>query len=378
MVGKVCMVTGCNTGVGLRTATALAKCGATVIFACRSKDKAMSAIESVKREAGSHNWSSSAKLLFIELDLSDLKSVSQCIKEIKKMFTKLDIVVLNAGLNTGGLTSDGLDARWQVNYLGHWYLISELFPLLTKAKGPNNNGGRVVLLSSVTHHLGDPSLFEQHCKGISDDFSTRMKQNASVYSDSKLAMNFLAFELQKKFDQNDDIDEVNGRISGRYDDQIIHEKATLLSMTGDANEGTTNTNNNHSNHLRARTVAVNPGAVASDIWRGIPWIVRKLLFDPLMTLTFLNTDEGAATSIHAALHPIPNTTSTSLTTIPPYYSPYWVPSLFGMSFPLPFETMGPFVGSRVCPQSLPTNLSRIAEKLWQQSDETVKAKLGNK
>jgi hypothetical protein len=52
-----------------------------------------------------------------------------------------------------------------------------------------------------------------------------------------------------------------------------------------------------------RAIAVNPGAVASDIWRGVPWCIKTFLFDPLMTLTFLNTDEGA-TSIAAALNPL--------------------------------------------------------------------------
>lgn len=283
----------CLIGVGLRTATALVKCGATVIFACRSKNKAMEAIESVKAETRESNtWANSAKLLFFELDLSKIKSVRNFIEEIKKSFNRLDIVVLNAGLNTGGLTSDGLDSRWQVNYLGHWLLVSELLPLLHKGQGPNNDGSRVVLLSSVCHHFGISSLFKEHCQGYSDDLSTRMRQNASVYSDSKLAMNYLAFSLQQKFDlkladhdknnENDHIHDTSARIGGRYeaDASIIQEKETLLQ------------NDSSTKNVRPRSVSVNPGAVASDIWRGVPWMLRKFIMDPLMTLAFLNTDEG--------------------------------------------------------------------------------------
>jgi hypothetical protein len=310
------------------------------------------------------------------LDLSSLASVKKFTDEIKSKYTKLDIVVLNAGLNTGGLTTDGLDARWQVNYLGHWLLISELFPLCAKGKGPNNDGGRVVLLSSVCHHFGLPSLFEYHCKGVSNNLATRLQQNASVYSDSKLAMNFLAYELQKKFDSYEDEDDDDKSAApvlttGRYDDdKTAHEKATLLSTSGDANSHS-DSSYAYSGSSRGRSVAVNPGAVASDIWRGVPWLIRTLIFDPLMTLTFLNTDEGAATSIHAALHPLPSHECNRR--IPPYFSPYWywVPSVFGYAFSLPFETIGPFLGSRPCPQTLPDNMDEVSQQLWKVSEEAV-------
>jgi NAD(P)-dependent dehydrogenase (short-subunit alcohol dehydrogenase family) len=345
--------------------------------------------------AGGANLGRAAKLHFIQLDLASLASVRTFVQRFRQTFSNTgsdddddgsgkrgggssvaveaavslssscvcDVLVLNAGLNTGGTTGDGLEQRWQVNYLGHWLLASELLPEVAAAGGPCGEGGRVVCLSSVMHHLGDEGNFEAHCEVMSSSSSSSpssgsRERTLDVYSDSKLAMNLLALDLQRRFS----------------------DSATASAAAGGSvgsGGGSGRSAGIVGPKLVARAVAVNPGAVASDIWRGVPWLLRKVCLDPLMALVFLNPDEGCATSVHAATQPLPPPTSsvsspasstTTRSAAVPYYVPYWVPAWSS----LPFEAAGPFMGARLAPQRLPANAGTAARLLWDLSERTVR------
>lgn len=380
---KVVVVTGSNTGIGLRTATAFIKCGANVIFACRSEAKARKAMKLACDEglAAENNFAQFATVHFMELDLSITRSVHSFVESFARKFDSLDVIVLNAGLNTAGTTPDKLDQRWQANYLGHWLLASKLLPLMSKSRGPRGDGCRVVCLSSVMHHFGSTENFEVHCCGEGRrTFASRLcKQDgaraaANVYKDSKLAMNLLAIELQRRFDSL-------GKPAGITLDGIVYEKVNDESdgrELADEDESTAFFVGRESSlelapqrrlH-RPRAVTVSPGAVASDIWRGVPPLLRSLVFDPLMTLVFLNTDEGSHTSFHAATTELPGHES-GYGDLPPYYSPYWVPTWQSWSFSFPFEALGPFIGARLSPQTLPRDVRAAALELWELSERTA-------
>ena len=66
-----------------------------------------------------HRDDSKAAPLFLP-PLSKVSSVRSFVQRFKATYDAVDILVLNAGLNTGGVTPDGLDCRWQCNFLGHW------------------------------------------------------------------------------------------------------------------------------------------------------------------------------------------------------------------------------------------------------------------
>ena len=342
--GSVCIVTGSNCGIGQRTATALLKCGAHVVFACRSERRAKKAMEAAVDEAkrGNHKeWAAECSASFSEIDLSSVISVRNFVQRCHRDFPGgIDVCVLNAGLNTGGITVDGLDQRWQVNYLMHFLIAKELFPLLCRSR----RGARVVCLSSVMHWFGSPTRFANSMQPGSN-------HSGGVYADSKLAMNYLAFEMQRRFDEY-------------YRRQRQEEEE-------------------EEEETRHAAISVNPGAVASDIWRGVPALLRRFAFDPLMALVFLNTDEGCATSVHAVTHqlwsprdvlssssPSPLSLPQMLLSFPPYLVPYWVP--FGFS--LPCECIGPFSGVRRARQNFPQSIevtSKIASDLWQRSTTAV-------
>ena len=457
--GKIAVVTGANTGIGFRTATNLAKCGATVVFACRSESRARVAMTAVTEELEAsrrdraasgtrttsttgEDWSSRYILRFEALDLASLASVQKFVERLKKIYPVnksstgasgsgggIDILVLNAGLNTRGTTNDGFDVRWQVNYLGHWLLASEIMPLLQVARGPGNDGARIVCLSSVMHHFAVPSHFAVHCKPIVPQLSygaTGAVITAAVakscYADSKLAMNLLSCELQRRFDAHGSekkanlLQETRQSIEDNDNDEHAQPRDHRFRGRRDSSPlagGASSVEGECCVRRRPRCVAVNPGAVASDIWRGVPPLVRTWLLDPIMALVFLSTDEGSATSMHAATQPLPTPvdqlshpkptflpylrTGFNETCMPdggdsstgtgmeskfesaviqleevPYYAPYLVPQYLPSWLSILFELAGPFAGAKLCPQSLPRrDIGAAGAELWGMSSATV-------
>ena len=88
--GKTFVVTGASSGVGKESARVLAGNGAFVILACRDVNKAESVVEEIgKSQRG-------GGLAVVELDLSRLKSVRQCVREIKSRFKRIDVLLNNA------------------------------------------------------------------------------------------------------------------------------------------------------------------------------------------------------------------------------------------------------------------------------------------
>ena len=141
--GKVAVVTGCNTGIGLQTAKILCDTGAHVVMACRSKERAKAALAEVTAGGGS------AEIMV--LDLGDTPTIKAFASSFTKKHDTLDILVNNAGLNTTGsykgptTTKQGYEICMGTNYFGHFLLTSLLMPALLKS-----DDARVVSLSSVT------------------------------------------------------------------------------------------------------------------------------------------------------------------------------------------------------------------------------------
>ncbi|XP_077167435.1 dehydrogenase/reductase SDR family member 13-like isoform X2 [Paroedura picta] len=90
--GKTVLITGGNTGIGKATALDLARRGARVILACRSKARAEAAIYDIRRESGNN------EVLFMRLDLADLSSVRAFADAFLRSEPRLDILINNAGI----------------------------------------------------------------------------------------------------------------------------------------------------------------------------------------------------------------------------------------------------------------------------------------
>ena len=225
------------------------------------------------------------------------------------------------------------------------------------------------------HHFGDIGNFELHCElggsrsGARRSFASRLCQRsasveANAYSDSKLAMNLLACELQRRLDQGSSKSTCNDRsCEGTCDDDVA---PAFEGRRGNLRSPATTLSSPLTEVRRGRACAVNPGAVASDIWRGVPRLMKALLLDPIMAVAFLNPDEGCATSVHAATQVLLDPLGVEPVT---YFSPYVVPDWAS----LPFEVAGPFVGARRAPQSLPANEPEASRALWELSERTIRA-----
>lgn len=184
LLGKTIIVTGGNSGLGYEAVKAFANKGAEVILACRELKKG----EAAKKNIGS----SKGKIHVMKLDLQDFKSIESFVNEFKAAFTKLDILLNNAGIMTTPYfkTTNGLEGQMGTNHFGHFKLTALLLNFIK-----NTPNSRVVNVSSTAHKMGKMNfenlLFE---KGG----YTPLKS----YGQSKLANLLFTYELQRKFEKN--------------------------------------------------------------------------------------------------------------------------------------------------------------------------------
>lgn len=142
--GRVVVVTGANSGLGLQISRALAMKGARVIMACRDLTRGEQALGSIV--AGNPP----AKPELRELDLAGLSSVDAFVAGLNSL-DRLDLLINNAGLMAIPLqrTMEGFEMQFGVNHLGHFSLTAKLWPLLKKTEG-----SRIVNVSSAAHRFG--------------------------------------------------------------------------------------------------------------------------------------------------------------------------------------------------------------------------------
>src|SRR2546422_6347337 len=136
--GRTIVVTGANSGLGLRSAEALASRGARVLMGCRNQEKAAVALEAVKKTAAD------APPEVVPLDLADLDDVRACAERLTKELDHLDVLMNNAGvIAPSQRTRQGFEMQFGTNHLGHFALTALLLPLLRRA-----HRSRVVTVSS--------------------------------------------------------------------------------------------------------------------------------------------------------------------------------------------------------------------------------------
>jgi protochlorophyllide reductase len=182
--GRLVLITGANSGLGLETAKVLSAAGADVILACRTESKAQRAIEEIRAAGGK------GALHFQALDLSELASVAACAASVRGAHTKLDLLINNAGVMVPpkGRTRDGFETQLGTNHLGHFALTGQLLPLLR-----DTPGARVVTVSSIMHLLGKIRFGDLNFdKGYIAWLA---------YGQSKLANLLFTFELARRLER---------------------------------------------------------------------------------------------------------------------------------------------------------------------------------
>lgn len=221
LADRTFIVTGANTGIGKITARELARRGARVVLACRSKERTEPVLDELRREAGGD------RIDFVALDLGDLASVRACAEELLGRGLPIHGLVNNAGLaGRRGLTTDGFEIQFGTNHLGP-YLLTRLLLDRIAESGP----ARIVNVASDSHfNAGKLDWDAQRRK-------TRSITGMREYEVSKLANVLFTKELARRLD------------------------------------GT-----------RVTAYAVHPGVVATDVWRRIPapvrWVMKRFMIAP--------------------------------------------------------------------------------------------------
>lgn len=235
LTGKTFLVTGANTGIGKETARNLAGRGARVVIAGRSEEKNREAIREIAADTGNTD------LDYVPLDLGDLSSVRAAAATFLDSGERLDVLINNAGLaGKRGMTASGFELAFGTNHVGT-FLLTELLRDRVAETGP----GRIVNVASTGHY---------RAKGIDWEAVRRPTVTRTAFDEycvSKLANVLHAQELGRRL----------------------------------AGSGVT-------------TYSLHPGAIASDVWREVPFGLRQV-----MKLFMKSTTDGAKTSIYCATSP---------------------------------------------------------------------------
>lgn len=165
LAGKVILITGAAGDLGRQTATDLARYGrpARIYIADlpRDDDAKKTLLEGVAREAQLDGTttgtpSTTTEIRFLDLDLTSFQSIRKCATEFAAQEERLDMLILNAGIIrvAPGLTTDGYEIHFGLNYLGHALLFKLLAPTLVKtAESHADSDVRVVVVSSEGHAM---------------------------------------------------------------------------------------------------------------------------------------------------------------------------------------------------------------------------------
>jgi NAD(P)-dependent dehydrogenase (short-subunit alcohol dehydrogenase family) len=172
--GKVALVTGGYSGLGLETVRAIAAAGAKVIVGARRPD------------AAAHDLAGIDGVTILKLDLSDPSSIDAFAVEVAAHTHRIDILINNAAIMANPLTRDarGYESQFATNHLGHFQMTARLWPLL-KAAGA---GARVVALSSIGHARGGLDLDDVN-------FERRDYDKWTAYAQAKSANALFALHL---------------------------------------------------------------------------------------------------------------------------------------------------------------------------------------
>jgi NAD(P)-dependent dehydrogenase (short-subunit alcohol dehydrogenase family) len=186
LTGRLAVVTGSNSGIGLGAATRLAGAGAEVVLAVRNEAKGTAAQEQIR---AAHPG---AELSIEALDLSSLDSVAAFADRMLDRDRPIDLLINNAGVMMPPdrhTTADGFELQFGTNHLGHFALTGRLLALLRRARAP-----RVVTVSSSAARVGRIN--------IDDLQSERRYRQITAYGQSKLANLMFALELDRRSASN--------------------------------------------------------------------------------------------------------------------------------------------------------------------------------
>ncbi|KAI9730210.1 MAG: hypothetical protein M1834_005974 [Cirrosporium novae-zelandiae] len=239
LTDEVIFITGCSSGLGIETARALLKTGATLYLTARNPEKARSALKDVLDLSQVH---------LLTLDLSSLASVRACAAEFLSKSKTLKILINNAGVmaTPEGRTADGFETQFGTNHLGHFLLFHLLKPALLASSTPTFHS-RVIIVSSSMHRASKVQFDNINFEGNYDPWK--------AYGQSKTALIWTANEIER-----------------RYGVRGLH------------------------------SFSLHPGGISSGLQQHVPQeLMERWGKDTTLTSYFKSAEQGAATTVWAAV-----------------------------------------------------------------------------
>ena len=185
MTGRVCIVTGANSGIGRATAQGLAARGAHVVMVCRDRKRGRDARDAIRDATGNDA---------VDLTLANLASqleVRELADRLLDTYDRIDVLVNNAGVynDLRSLTVDYVETTFAVNYLSHFLLTNLLLDRL-KRTAERHGEARIVNVGSEAHRGGTIDFDDINA---AEDYG-----GLQAYAQSKLALLLFTYELARR------------------------------------------------------------------------------------------------------------------------------------------------------------------------------------
>lgn len=241
--GKVIVITGTSSGIGIETARVLSLTGARLLLTARDLNKAKTALDGIL-EPG--------RVELVEMDNTSLSSVRDAAKDIlQKSNNQVNILINNAGIMALPKlehTKDGFEKQFGVNHLAHFLLFELLKPALL-ASASAQFSSRVVNLSSSAHHVASINESDNY------NFEKSEYNDWVSYGQSKTANIYMTNEIER-----------------RYGSQGLH------------------------------ATSVHPGMIATALMQYMdPAVIEVLKSDEKAYKMMKSPEQGAATTVWAAI-----------------------------------------------------------------------------
>lgn len=180
---KIFVITGANSGIGYELAKLFANYNATIVFACRNKEKAVNAINNLKSRY------ENAKFAYLYLDQSSLESVDEFVNQLFLLYPNFDSLILNAGIlfaNPDSKTKDGFYLVNGTNFIGIYYLINKLNQLISSSNVSCKH--KIIFQGSFM------TMFSKYKKGA---LSNKNSHGFKAYNISKLGVESVFYNFVK-------------------------------------------------------------------------------------------------------------------------------------------------------------------------------------
>jgi NAD(P)-dependent dehydrogenase (short-subunit alcohol dehydrogenase family) len=179
--GKICLITGADSGIGKAAAIGLANLGFTLLLTARCHVRGERAVKELKAATANENIH-----LFIA-DLSSQESINDLANKIKQSYNRIDVLINNAGAHFSRrhVTIDGIEATFAVNYLSRFLLTNLLLDLVKES-----DQGRIINVSGEYHRKGKINFEDLN---LSENYSA-----SSAVAQSKLADILFTYSLNER------------------------------------------------------------------------------------------------------------------------------------------------------------------------------------